>query len=816
MYKQTTLVSIIVIIVVLMALFAANSMAAPLRQSANPPERITYQGHLLGPSNDPIPDGVYTMRFSLYAEESGGTALWGPEEHTVTTLAGYFSVLLGEGTPITADVLTTTTYLEVEVEGETLPTRYEFASVPFALVASDVNVPTLGDLACGDGEVAQWDELASAWGCVANVTGVTAGTGLIGSGGTGDVTLDVALSYRLPQTCSNGEIAEWNGTAWVCGTDDVGGSGGGGDITAVYAGTGLSGGGDTGDVTLNANTTYLQRRVSGSCPAGSSIRYIASNGTVTCETDNDSGGDITGVTAGTGLSGGGTSGNVTLSADTNHLQQRVAGMCDPGYSIRVINANGTVDCEADDNSGGDITAVLAGTGLSGGGTSGSVTLSPDTTYLQRRVSGSCPEGESIRIIDADGTVDCEPDTDTTVDGCSGCLAVGIEVSDPGGLSDGDDTDDAVSWSEISPIVGTGSSQVAQGNHNHDSRYYTESELSEGAADIHWDGLTNVPAGFADGTDDEGITLIGVTGNGLKVQQPSGPTTALGLRDCSTGQILKATSSTTWGCAADDTAYTHDHWGESWSGSGVGLTLSSDNTHALRIAQGSLRVEGLISANGIDAQNSGYLGGRVMGGYSGFLGIGSNANGFGVMGENNNGTGVYGRSTGGYAGFFNGGVHVTDWLSVAGDFTAYGTKSAVVDTKSYGKRTLYAIESPGVWFEDFGSAQLVDGQAVVAIEPIFAQTVNLTETYHVFVTPVCQEAIVLFVTDKSAADFTVQGVTLDGGPTECAFDYRIVAKRLGHEDTRLAPAAAPPSAGPMEMMGQSFAPASTLPRERAEP
>ncbi len=59
-------------------------------------------------------------------------------------------------------------------------------------------------------------------------------------------------------------------------------------------------------------------------------------------------GDITGVTAGTGLSGGGTSGSVTLNVDTSSIQNRVTGSCSAGSSIRTINSGGGVTCEIDD------------------------------------------------------------------------------------------------------------------------------------------------------------------------------------------------------------------------------------------------------------------------------------------------------------------------------------------------------------------------------------------------------------------------------------------------------------------------------------
>jgi hypothetical protein len=133
---------------------------------------------------------------------------------------------------------------------------------------------------------------------------------------------------------------------------------------------------------------------------------------------NDSGwttntGDITGVTAGTGLSGGGSSGGVTLNFDGSGLTDGTANVV--GAEDEMIYLDNTVvkrkllneirlsqfsNDSAWTANTGDITAVAAGGGMTGGGTSGAVTLTLDLKDEDNMASDSASHAASQQSVKA--------------------------------------------------------------------------------------------------------------------------------------------------------------------------------------------------------------------------------------------------------------------------------------------------------------------------------------------------------------------------------------------------------------------------------
>ncbi len=118
----------------------------------------------------------------------------------------------------------------------------------------------------------------------------------------------------------------------------------------------------TGEIISTIPDSVYQRRVISDCLGQQAIQTINADGSVSC------GQAETTLTAGEGLLLTGT----VFSIDETVVQRRVAGGCNSGSAIRRVSVTGTVTCEPIPQ--GDITEVVAGDGLAGGGTTGAVTL----------------------------------------------------------------------------------------------------------------------------------------------------------------------------------------------------------------------------------------------------------------------------------------------------------------------------------------------------------------------------------------------------------------------------------------------------------
>ena len=121
------------------------------------------------------------------------------------------------------------------------------------------------------------------------------------------------------------------------------------------------------------------------------------------------------------------------------------------------------------------------------------------------------------------------------------------------------------------------------------------------------------------------------------------------------------------------------------------------------------------------------------------------------------------------------------INVSGDLACSGSVTAIVHAGGSRQVALNTISSPEDWFEDAGAGQLSNGEALVNIEAVFGETVNTGVEYRVFLTP-NGDCKGLYVAQKSPTSFVVR--ELGGGHSSIAFDYRIMAKRVGYEKVRL--------------------------------
>lgn len=108
-----------------------------------------------------------------------------------------------------------------------------------------------------------------------DITGVTAGTGLVGGADEGDATLGLLPAYQLPQGCTTAQVAKPTGTGtWGCATD------------ALTSGTTYAADGQTLSLSSGTFSIAALYQLPQDCAAGEIV--ARTSGGWACSTDKDS------------------------------------------------------------------------------------------------------------------------------------------------------------------------------------------------------------------------------------------------------------------------------------------------------------------------------------------------------------------------------------------------------------------------------------------------------------------------------------------------------------------------------------------------
>jgi hypothetical protein len=121
--------------------------------------------------------------------------------------------------------------------------------------------------------------------------------------------------------------------------------------------------------------------------------------------------------------------------------------------------------------------------------------------------------------------------------------------------------------------------------------------------------------------------------------------------------------------------------------------------------------------------------------------------------------------------------------VQGALYVNGPKSAAVQHPDGSHRSLFCLESPESYFEDFGEVELADESVVVKLDEDFAALVKRNK-YQVFLTSYGPES--LYVRKRDAGEFEIARVERGKRKKmrKVQVGYRIVAKRADLKTARL--------------------------------